>query len=362
MERLDRIRGSLLAGACGDALGYQVEFDSGAEIRRRFGEAGVREMDVRDGFAIVSDDTQMTLFTAEGLLNSLRHGRNASACVYQSYLDWLNTQGYAKQHGLYCRKSILLPEQRLHVRRAPGNTCLSALLSGQMGDTEQPINHSKGCGGVMRTAPCGMVRAMKDVPAEDAYALQGAAAAAITHGHLMGYVPAAMLADLVHGILLEDGSSLEELVASALNRVCRLFGPEIRAAEGCEADDTPGDGAFAQLLGFRSLMNRAIALAKTDTPPEEAIGRLGEGWVGDEALAIAVYCCLRFPDSVEDCLSAAVTHKGDSDSTGAIAGNILGAWLGAEAIPQRWLDVLEMRELMERMARLLDGAAREDAP
>ena len=361
MDRLDRIRGSLLAGACGDALGYQVEFDSGEEIRRLFGEAGVREMDVRDGLAIVSDDTQMTLFTAEGLLNSLRHGRDAAACVYQSYLDWLQTQGYTKKHGLYHRESILLPEQRLHVRRAPGNTCLSALMSGDMGDTEQPINHSKGCGGVMRTAPCGMVRAMKNVPAEDAYALQGAAAAAITHGHLMGYVPAAMLADLVHGILLEDGSSLETLAASSLNRVCRLFAPEIRAAEGCEADDTPGDGAFAQLLAFREMINRAIALAKTDTPPEEAIGRLGEGWVGDEALAIAVYCCLRFPDNMEDCLSAAVTHKGDSDSTGAIAGNILGAWLGAEAIPQRWLDVMEMRELMEHMARLLDGAAREDA-
>ena len=214
----------------------------------------------------------------------------------------------------------------------------------------------------MRTAPCGMVRAMKDVPPEDAYTLQGAAAAAITHGHLMGYVPAAMLADLVHGILAEDGSSLEALVASSLNRVCRLFAPEVRAAEGCEADDTPGDGAFAQMLAFREMMNRAIALAKTDTPAEDAIGQLGEGWVGDEALAIAVYCCLRFPDNMEDCLSAAVTHKGDSDSTGAIAGNILGAWLGAEAIPQRWLDVLKMRELMERMARLLNDAAREDNP
>ncbi|MGN0971900.1 MAG: ADP-ribosylglycohydrolase family protein, partial [Aristaeellaceae bacterium] len=70
MERLDRIRGCLLAGACGDALGYPVEFDTGREIRRRFGKMGVREMDTRDGFAIVSDDTQMTLFTAEGLLNS----------------------------------------------------------------------------------------------------------------------------------------------------------------------------------------------------------------------------------------------------------------------------------------------------
>ena len=135
MERLDRIRGCLLAGACGDALGYPVEFDTGREIRLRFGEAGVREMEVHNGLAIVSDDTQMTLFTAEGLLNSIRHGRDASACIYQSCLDWLNTQGYMNKQGLYHQESILLPEQRLHIRRAPGNTCLSALLSGDRGDT-----------------------------------------------------------------------------------------------------------------------------------------------------------------------------------------------------------------------------------
>ncbi|MGN0778705.1 MAG: ADP-ribosylglycohydrolase family protein [Aristaeellaceae bacterium] len=360
MERLERIRGSLLAGACGDALGYQVEFDSGARIRQRFGAAGVRDMELHNGLTLISDDTQMTLFTAEGLLNSIRHGMDAAACIYQSYRDWLNTQGWNSTHGVFHGESILLPEPRLHARRAPGNTCLSALTSGDMGDIHTPINHSKGCGGVMRTAPCGMVRAMKDVPEQDAYAMQGAAAAAITHGHVMGYVPAAMLADMVHGILQADGRTLEQLTRDSLNRVCRLFAPEVRAADGCEADDAPGPGALGPILAFRELMNRAMALSKTDTPPEQAIGQLGEGWVGDEALAIAVYCCLRFPDSMEDCLSAAVTHKGDSDSTGAIAGNILGAWLGAQAIPDRWLNVLEMRELMERMACLLDDAYREE--
>ena len=67
-------------------------------------------------------------------------------------------------------------------------------------------------------------------------------------------------------------------------------------------------------------------------------------------MAIAVFCALRHPDNMEDCLSAAVTHDGDSDSTGAIAGNIIGAWLGVEAIPAQWLDVLEMRDLIDGMA------------
>jgi predicted aldo/keto reductase-like oxidoreductase len=87
------------------------------------------------------------------------------------------------------------------------------------------------------------------------------------------------------------------------------------------------------------------------------IKRLGEGWVGDEALAVAVCCVLRYHDDMEECLSAAVTHDGDSDSTGAIAGNILGAWLGVRGIPSHWLERLEMREVIDDMAIRLYEAA-----
>ena len=66
----DRIRGSLIGGAIGDALGYPVEFMSRKNILYKYGNMGVRrfqEFD-RNGRAVVSDDTQMTLFTANGLL------------------------------------------------------------------------------------------------------------------------------------------------------------------------------------------------------------------------------------------------------------------------------------------------------
>lgn len=79
--------------------------------------------------------------------------------------------------------------------------------------------------------------------------------------------------------------------------------------------------------------------------------------MGEEALAIAVYCALRYQDNMEECLSAAVTHNGDSDSTGAVAGNILGAWLGEEAIPAHWLEKLELRETIEEAADMLYGAS-----
>ncbi|MBQ8202204.1 MAG: ADP-ribosylglycohydrolase family protein [Clostridia bacterium] len=352
MKILDRYRGCLLAGGVGDQLGNDVEFMRREEMLEMYGERGVRIMS-----QFITDDTQMTLFTAEGMLMGRKHHMPMPACVYQSYLDWYATQMNALKGGVFNKESVLFREERLHRRRAPGNTCLTALGSGDMGTMDEPINHSKGCGGVMRTAPCGLLKMIDTPDGEDAYAIQGAMAAAITHTHIMGYVPAAMLSDMVHMILLEDGRTLKEITLDSLARMMRLFSPEIVPAEGCEADDAPASGAFVSMLQFRELMSRAVKLAETDVPVDEAIMSLGEGWVGDEALAIAVYCVLKYQDDMEACLSAAVTHDGDSDSTGAIAGNILGAWLGVEGIPAQWLAELEMRGIIDDMAcRLFEAA------
>ena len=334
MTKLERYRGCLLAGGVGDQLGNDVEFMSRSRMLEVYGPDGVREMSRH-----ITDDTQMTLFTAEGMLMGLKHGMPMPACVYQSYLDWYATQMGSAKGGVFRKESALMQEERLFVRRAPGNTCLSALGGGDMGVIDKPINRSKGCGGVMRTAPCGLLKVVDAQEPEGAYALQGAQAAAITHGHLMGYVPAAMLADMVHQITLEDGRTLKEIAVDSLRRVVRLF------------------GASQEMVMFNWMMTRAMELAETQVPAHEAIRELGEGWVGDGALAIAVYCVLKYPDDMEACLSAAVTHNGDSDSTGAIAGNILGAWLGVQGIPAHWLARLEMREVIDDMATRLYEAA-----
>ena len=345
MDRLERIKGCFLAGACGDALGYPVEFDSGESIRAQYGAKGVREMTLsREGDAQITDDTQMTLFTAEGMLCSLKHHEDVTECIYHAYLDWMNTQGWASLRGKYHKESVLVPVRKMHARRAPGNTCLSVLFSGDMGMMEEPVNDSKGCGGVMRVAPCGMLNLMQD-KGDDGYALQGAAASAITHGHLLGYVPGAMLADIISRILREESDSLEQIVLDSWEHVNRLFVKPVMSAS-----------RKANLQLFERLIRRAVDLAHTNVPAEEAIGQLGEGWVAEEALAIAVYCCLKYSDDMEACLSAAVTHKGDSDSTGAIAGNILGAWLGAGAIEEEHLAQLELRDVIEEMARRVAAA------
>ena len=101
---------------------------------------------------------------------------------------------------------------------------------------------------------------------------------------------------------------------------------------------------------LQTLVQKAIDLSKSELDDLNAIRQLGQGWVGEEALAIAVYCALRHPDSFEDAVIAAVNHSGDSDSTGAIAGNIMGAALGLKAIPEKYLERLELRDVILDLA------------
>ncbi len=346
----DKIRGSLVGGAAGDALGYPVEFLSYRRIITQYGEKGLTQYlkDFNERMAVVSDDTQMTLFTAEGILKGCCAADEITedgviAGIYEAYRDWYITQtSWERLDEAGSMNSWLMDTPELHARRAPGNTCMSALGSGRMGTLEKTLNNSKGCGGVMRVAPVGLYFAPGEVFDREQISRIGAKAAVITHGHPLGYIPAAVMASIVNGAVYgreQEGGTLEDIVNDALCTAAAVF---------------KGDPYMNQ---FRELIRRAVDYAKNDRSDIENISALGEGWVGDEALAIAVYCCLRHSDDFSACLIASVNHSGDSDSTGAVAGNILGAWLGYEAIENKWKKDLEMRRLLVEMADNLSGLA-----
>lgn len=150
----DRYRGCLLGGAVGDALGAGVEFMSLDEIRGRYGPAGVTGYVPCYGRSgAITDDTQMTLFTAEGLLRARQHGDDVPGALWQAYQRWLATQ---RDRGSAGADGWLIGQEFLHDQRAPGVTCLSALEGGWPGRPARPVNNSKGCGGVMRVAPAGL--------------------------------------------------------------------------------------------------------------------------------------------------------------------------------------------------------------
>lgn len=210
----------------------------------------------------------------------------------------------------------------LYARRAPGNACLSGLRSGRMHTLDNVANPtSKGCGAVMRSAPFGLSRAWD---ADHAFDL-AVRCAVQTHGHPTGYLAAGAFAAIIRHLL--DGVNLDEAVRRVVRTLDRRTGGEETAR------------------ALRTAV-RAAAEGKADA---ERVEEIGGGWVAEEALAIAVYCALTHAEDVRSALLLAVNHSGDSDSTGAITGNLLGVTHGLSALPQAWVAALEGRETIERL-------------
>ena len=94
------------------------------------------------------------------------------------------------------------------------------------------------------------------------------------------------------------------------------------------------------------LIAQAQTLAHLKTPTDNAFKLLGQGWVAEETLAIAVYCALKYSNDFEKGVLTAVNHSGDSDSTGSVTGQILGAYLGFEAIPQKYIEPPDLNDII----------------
>ncbi len=315
-----RFEGCLLGGAIGDALGYPVEFDNAHSIVTRWGPTAPAPLAYSDSPpALVSDDTQMTLFTAEGLIVA-DDPRDALDRIEQAYLRWLATQVATSPPVGGWLTSV----ERLHARRAPGNTCLSALNARARGSARFSVNaranDSKGCGAIMRSAPIGLAAASRDVAFE-----LGRDAGALTHGHPSGYLSAGYFAALIHD--LSRGGELRE----AMDAADALLACEFSAEE------------------TQSFVARAKELSLGGPPSAADIESFGGGWTGESALAIALSCALT-SDAVAETLWRAVAHGGDSDSTGSLVGSLLGAAHGTTALPARWLDEVELREVIETLA------------
>ena len=357
----DCIRGSLMAGAAGDALGYPVEFMSRNSILVQYGDKGITKFELdRCGKALVSDDTQMTLFTANGMLMGLTRGYmrgiggEPENYVDGAYIDWYYTQTGKKKsvfgdmdfHYTWLRD---LPE--LAYRRAPGTTCMSACEC--LLEDERPKNNSKGCGGIMRVAPMGLLDAAYQVKNDRGLyptkrlAEAGAMIAKTTHLHPLGYLSAALMTLLISRIVPlspdEVKASIYQIVQDGLDVMMEM-----------EDDKHLDDKEY-----LRELTRKAVELATSDVPDTEAILQLGEGWTAEEAWAISLYSALRHIDSMKEAIIAAVNHDGDSDSTGSITGNIMGAIYGYEAIKQerlfcpdgkRFEDTIELHNIILALA------------
>jgi ADP-ribosylglycohydrolase len=351
--------GCILGGAFGDAMGFPVEFMGLPEIVEHYGPHGMVTPELGpNGKMVVSDDTQLMLFTLDGLITGMqrarRRGTDARAEVYldRAYLDWYATQNSRLYYP--APFTSIYSDSRLRAQRAPDRTCLAALTlqftntanlrdtfdTRSRGTLTRPINDSKNCGAVMRSAPIGfMLNEFNYNLQAESTAAVGAVGAAITHGNPMGWLPAALLSEIIHRMTYRKPAdpTLDRLMFNALYQVEREF---------------PG---VKEMPEFLALMEKAIRQGMDRSiKPRDALALLGKGTTGESALAIAVYLSLRYQNDCYTAIHGAVNQNGASDTIGMLTGNILGAWLGFEAISGQLDRIFGVDGFLERHLEMFD--------
>lgn len=349
----DRALGCLVGGAVGDALGYIIEFEQWPYIHNTYGGIGIKRYELAsNGKALISDDTQMTLFTATGILLGMTRGcmrgvmgRIDTYCHW-TYLDWLHTQQWDSRRPDERTDSWLMDVPELYARRAPGNTCMSALISME---NDRPVNNNScGCGGVMRTAPMAILDYLHGYADGDyKYCdMVAAEAARMTHKHPLGFLPSAVLNDILMQIFNGDVNCASDLWRAVMKAVERL--PEIVSEP--DGGKTYGELWPEDVCILSDILEKALQMSASSFYDHVAIECIGGGWTGHEALAIAIYSAVKHFDSFEDAIISSVNHSGDSDSTGAICGNIMGAIHGRSVIPEHYTNDLELLDVIEEIA------------
>ena len=333
MDKRDRIRGAMIGCAAGDALGYPVKVLSEAAIVERYGLRGITAYDLdENGTACFTADTQLMLLSANGILFAHTRGalRGIMAPVYQYfdafYMDWYRLQ--TTERASRSRVGWINAYPALSAKRAPSPTSMRVFSSDKFGSMDEPVNDSKGSGCLLRAAPIGL--SYSDDPA---YILDLAAnTAALTHGNEVAWVASGVLA-LIISLIIHQELSIAEAVNETLKALDKSF-PDSRKA-------------VHELL---SSIWSARPLATSASSDLDAIHALGEGWVANEALAIGILCALRYENDIAGAMTFAANHGGNSNATAAIAGMLVGARIGFNAIPDRFVDRLELVDVILELA------------
>lgn len=324
--------GSLFGLAYGDALGKPTEFLDLAAITARYGPGGPRELEGDP--ALVTDDTQMALAVAEGLVAAGSFAPDAVEGQWRArFIEWARS-----------------PENN----RAPGMTCMRAIAGLEDGYRWQraTIAGSKGCGANMRVTPVGLLPGIDDDTLAGLSQLQ----AGMTHGHPTGLAASELTAYTVK--VLRDGAALADVPA--------LLRARCAAQREVYRDDWLGDlweqpGAttpdeyiargWAECVDVLDRLDAALA---APDPSGDPCAVTGAGWIAEEALATALYCALLFPDDPVAALGRAAASSGDSDSIAALAGAFLGAAHGMSCWPSAWENQIEYAQRLRALGTAWD--------
>lgn len=338
METIERFMGAMLGGAVGDALGYLIEFMNMKSIQKKYGPYGLRtilKLEANGKKSIISDDTQLALFTIDGLLWSSCSNLSLQEGLHRAYMRWYYTQTERlidpslekwlriQEHETHWEYQMM-EERFLFARRAPGKACLMALATGKTFSRDAAANNCRSSTVLSRAVPIGLWHA--GMP-EEAFA-DACDAALLTHGHADAYLAAGTLGAILS--LLAAGKE----IGGAITESLRILQKQ-------------EDGTCI----LKSIL-QAIDEAVTDRNPVRSMKKLGLGWKASEAIALSVYCILK-TSSVKDAVLMACNQDGDSDTCGFVTGSMTGVLYGPQTIPKNWLSNMECMDILKKLTHCL---------
>ncbi len=316
-RRLSASTGCLLGLAVGDGLGHGPERIN--------------------GYLPVSSHTQQAAYACNGLLVGMTRGQLTGTMappvryIAMALREWAGQQLWQSSGGNVCWISR---SPRLDYRRCDEPQLLDVLAAGELGTMEDHTSRLSGPAGLMTAAAVGLFYDPGRMPRREFRRL-GAEAAALTHGDPEAFLAGAALSYILSRILWDGEQSIEKLIREASGMLRTRFSMEYSQTK-------------ALCLKFRELRS---LVSRKELGPEEALERIGKDTAA-QVLTGALYLCAAGPGDFGKCLDLAA---GWSAAGTAVAGAVLGAIRGEEAIPAQWLEELECAEVLRELAEDLFG-------
>lgn len=332
-RRISGCRGCLLGLAVGDAMGHTVDEKSWQEIQEDYGPNGLLGYDLVNDSAVGSAYTQVAAYVSNGLLLGITRGKPELYLrfVGLSLREWARAQYFPRDPEKSWCWVAKIPQMR--GRKCKDSRMLDALRLDALGTVEKPVNRASTPGGLPGAVAVGLGCNGKGMARELAVPL-GTETVALTHGNVETFLCGGVLAECIASVLDGPEIPLREHFLSAVDAMVSCFGTRYEQA-----------GELANML--RRVIHSAWPPADE---PREVMEKL-ECETAAQCLAGAMYACLVWQEDFDSAMILAVNHSGRSAAVASIAGSILGARMGAEALPDFYLECLEIAPVLEELAR-----------
>jgi ADP-ribosylglycohydrolase len=303
IDYLDKFKGSLIGVAIGDTLGHPFEGMLRHVIYSQFTNFENFINENKKLFNTYTDDTQLTIHTAQALIQG--KGFKVHNFV-EEYVKWLDDPPIGAGYG--CITAARKLKYRIPWKEAASN--------------------SGGNGTTMRIAPIGLFY-KKDTKALKTAAIRSSI---ITHSHPAASAGAVAIASAIAYLIdkePESGFSIDE------------FFDEVLSSISNSQDEIWEE--FCQILGKlqdsldlpieAGLIKFSQSGVKSPYFIEEYLGKAFVHPYTISTVVCAIFIFLKNLNSFKDCIFKLATAGGDSDTVGAIGGSLAGVYFGMKNIP-----------------------------